>query len=70
MKETFEITKKDISVLKKYALDYSNLKECSIREYSFGERILTEAISSNEILIVTKGKANRKMCTKWQKLNS
>ena len=57
MEETFEISGREAAVLRRYGLLAENLKRCSVRSYSFGEKILTEGAPIGMLYIVLDGKA-------------
>ncbi len=57
MKERFELTKREITIIRQYGLDPEKLQNCSACSYSFGERIVSEDLPSEQLFIVTGGRA-------------
>lgn len=41
MKESFEITGKEAVIMRQYGLSPEKLKNCSVRVYSFGEKVIS-----------------------------
>lgn len=57
MKESNILEKRDLMILQQYGLDKNKLYNCSIRTYYFSERVITEGIRCENLIIVTDGKA-------------
>ncbi len=57
MKERNILEKRDLMILQQYGLDKNKLYNCSIRTYYFSERVITEGIRCENLIIVTDGKA-------------
>ncbi len=57
MKETNEISEKEISVMERYGLSFEALQDCSLLSYSFGENVISEGAANEKLLIVTDGRA-------------
>jgi CRP-like cAMP-binding protein len=57
MKETFTITPHDTALIQQYGLAPEKLQNCSVRSYSFGERIISEGRPNGLLFIITGGKA-------------
>lgn len=57
MKEHFNLTPQNAALLHRYGLDAGRLRGCSVREYSFGERIVTVGLPLAHLFVVTAGKA-------------
>ena len=57
MKETFTITPRETALIQQYGLAPEKLQNCSVRSYSFGERIISEGRPNGLLFIITGGKA-------------
>lgn len=57
MKETFTINPHEAALIRQYGLDPEKLQNCSVRSYSFGERIISERLPNVRLFIITGGKA-------------
>lgn len=57
MKETFALTPHESALIQQYGLTPEKLQGCSIRTYSFGERIISEGRPNSLLFIITHGKA-------------
>ena len=57
MKEMQSLSPQDAVTLRQYGLDAQALHGCTVREYAFGERIVTEGMPLDYLFAVTAGKA-------------
>lgn len=57
MKESFEITGKEAVIMGQYGLSPEKLKNCSVRVYSFGEKVISEGRINRHLFIAFGGKA-------------
>lgn len=57
MNERFTVTAEEIQILSDYGLDFKKLHNCSIREYNFGERLISEGLPNGRLFFVIRGKA-------------
>lgn len=57
MKETFELTKMEAAVIRRYGLSPEKLCGCSLRSYAFGEIILSEGLQNDYLFLVVSGTA-------------
>ncbi len=57
MKETQALSPQDIAILHRHGLDAQALHGCTVREYAFGERVVTEGMPLDCLFAVTAGKA-------------
>lgn len=57
MKETFTINPHEAALIRQYGLDPEKLQSCSVRSYSFGERIISERLPNVRLFIITGVKA-------------
>lgn len=57
MRESWNLREQDKSVIRQYGLEPEVLRQCSVREYDFGERIITEGQPNGCLILITKGKA-------------
>ena len=56
MKETQALSPQDIAILHQHGLDAQALHGCTVREYAFGERVVTEGMPLDYLFAVTAGK--------------
>lgn len=57
MRESFTLSDTDRNTMRRYGLAPEKLRGCSVRTYSFGEKVFSEGASSGRLFIITQGKA-------------
>ena len=57
MQETFIIHPSEAALMQHYGLEAAKLRNCSVRSYTFGEKVVSEDISDGYLFLVLEGKA-------------
>lgn len=55
--EFFTLTNTEKNAMRRYGLDAEKLTDCSVRIYSFGEKMITEGGAVGKLFIIMQGKA-------------